>query len=134
MGKLNLKGEFQNQKGEFLLYLILMHFPKKNSFENSSKNDLSFGGDLKIPVGSGLNIDLTINPDFSQVEVDNEIINPSMFEIRMPEKDKFFLQNKDIFQILEQLEQQIPFLPEELVYLEILKENIIQNKILVVLD
>ena len=54
-----------------------------------------------------------MNPDFSQVEVDNEIINLTMFEIRMEEKRQFFLQNKIFFQILEQLEQQILFLQEE---------------------
>ena len=39
-------------------------FPK--DYENkSSFSDFSFGGDAKISVGNGMNLDLTFNPDFS---------------------------------------------------------------------
>lgn len=58
---------------------------------------LSIGGDAKIGITSGLNLDLTINPDFSQVEVDNEIANLSRFELFLPEKRQFFLENADLF-------------------------------------
>jgi len=56
-----------------------------------------FGGDVKIGVTPGLNLDLTVNPDFSQVEVDRQITNLSRFEIFFPERRQFFLENADLF-------------------------------------
>ena len=55
------------------------------------------GGDAKVGIGSGLNLDLTVNPDFSQVEVDEQVINTSRFELFFPERRQFFLENADLF-------------------------------------
>jgi hypothetical protein len=67
-------------------------------YENkSSFSDFSFGGDAKISIGNGMNLDLTLNPDFSQVEVDDQIVNLTRFEINLPEKRQFFIQNSDLF-------------------------------------
>lgn len=55
------------------------------------------GIDAKLAVTSSLNLDLTIHPDFSQVEVDKQVINLSRFELFFPEKRQFFLENSDIF-------------------------------------
>ena len=63
-------------------------------FENNTNfNDLSIGADAKVSVGNGMNLDFTINPDFSQVEVDDQIVNLTRFEINLPDKRKFFIQN-----------------------------------------
>ncbi len=56
-----------------------------------------FGGDAKIGLGPSLNLDLTFNPDFSQVEVDDQVTNLDRFEIFYPEKRQFFLENADLF-------------------------------------
>ena len=40
---------------------------------------------------------MTVNPDFSQVEVDEQITNLTRFEISLPEKRQFFIENSDIF-------------------------------------
>ena len=68
-------------------------------FENGTpkSNFSNFGGDVKIPVGKGMNIDLTFNPDFSQVEVDNFITNLTRFEVSLPERRQFFIDNNDLF-------------------------------------
>ena len=39
-------------------------------FYKSSQYKTAFGADLKIGIGTNLNIDATLNPDFGQVEVD----------------------------------------------------------------
>ncbi len=57
----------------------------------------SFGGDAKIGIGPALNLDLTFNPDFSQVEVDQQVTNLDRFEIFFPERRQFFLENADLF-------------------------------------
>ena len=66
---------------------------------NESKPDFrgGIGGDAKIGITSGLNLDLTLNPDFSQVEVDQQVTNLDRFEIFLPEKRQFFLENADLF-------------------------------------
>ena len=68
-------------------------------FEEGAATDSDFGvgGDAKIAIGSNLNLDLTFNPDFSQVEVDRQVINTTRFEIRFPERRQFFLENADLF-------------------------------------
>ena len=58
---------------------------------------IAYGGDAKIAVGPALNLDLTLNPDFSQVEVDQQVTNLNRFEIFYPEKRQFFLENADLF-------------------------------------
>ncbi|MEL6832595.1 MAG: DUF5916 domain-containing protein [Bacteroidota bacterium] len=60
-------------------------------------NNFNVGGDAKIAVTSGLNLDLTVNPDFSQVEVDRQVINLGRFEVFFPERRQFFLENSDLF-------------------------------------
>ena len=62
------------------------------------KGTFNAGLDAKVAVTSSLNLDLTINPDFSQIEVDQQVTNLSRFSIFLPEKRTFFLENADIFQ------------------------------------
>ncbi|MDX5338402.1 MAG: carbohydrate binding family 9 domain-containing protein [Cyclobacteriaceae bacterium] len=56
-----------------------------------------FGMDAKISLTSSLNLDLTVNPDFSQVEVDRQVTNLDRFELFFPERRQFFLENGDLF-------------------------------------
>jgi hypothetical protein len=70
----------------------------KNFLEGTpTQKDLAIGGDAKIALSSALNLDLTINPDFSQVEVDQQVTNLDRFEIFFPERRQFFLENADLF-------------------------------------
>ncbi len=68
-------------------------------FENNQ--DGQFGGnagiDLKASLSPTLNMDVTINPDYSQVDVDEQITNLDRFELFFPERRKFFLENEDLF-------------------------------------
>ena len=65
--------------------------------QTGADNKFNFGGDAKISLSSSLNLDLTINPDFSQVDVDNQVTNLDRFEIFFPERRQFFLENADLF-------------------------------------
>ncbi|HPF49996.1 MAG TPA: DUF5916 domain-containing protein [Draconibacterium sp.] len=56
-----------------------------------------FGFDVKLGLSSSMNLDLTYNPDFAQVEVDRQIANIDRFELFFPEKRQFFLENSDLF-------------------------------------
>jgi hypothetical protein len=68
-------------------------------FQNGEeqKQSVAFGGDAKIAITSSLNLDLTVNPDFSQVEVDRQVTNLDRFELFFPERRQFFLENADLF-------------------------------------
>ena len=57
----------------------------------------AIGVDAKIAVSPSLNLDLTVNPDFSNVEVDQQVINLTRFEFQFPERRQFFLENSDLF-------------------------------------
>ena len=64
---------------------------------SSRQEEIAVGADAKIAVTSSLNLDLTFNPDFSQVEVDQQQTNLSRFELFFPERRQFFLENEDLF-------------------------------------
>ncbi|MGI8582831.1 MAG: DUF5916 domain-containing protein [Chitinophagaceae bacterium] len=68
-------------------------------FHNNTKVDYkkNIGADAKIALTSSINLDLTVNPDFSQVEVDKQVTNLDRYELFFPEKRQFFLENNDLF-------------------------------------
>jgi len=63
----------------------------------SRLNDL--GLDVKYGVGSGLNLDVTLNTDFAQAEVDEQQVNLTRFPLFFPEKRDFFLENAGLFAV-----------------------------------
>ncbi len=56
------------------------------------------GLDAKIGLTSNFTVDLTVNPDFGQVESDPSVLNLSAFETFYQEKRPFFLEGETIFQ------------------------------------
>jgi hypothetical protein len=64
-----------------------------------TKNEYTYGigGDARIGITNSLQLDLTINPDFSQVEVDRQVTNLSRFSLFFPERRNFFIENSDLF-------------------------------------
>lgn len=62
-----------------------------------TQSKLNAGLDAKVAVTSSLNLDLTVNPDFSQVDVDQQVTNLNRYELFFPEKRQFFLENGDQF-------------------------------------
>ncbi|MDB4965191.1 MAG: hypothetical protein JWN44_880 [Myxococcales bacterium] len=57
----------------------------------------NIGGDIKLGLTPALTLDVTINPDFGQVEADQVVLNLSTFEVFFPEKRPFFLEGVDVF-------------------------------------
>jgi hypothetical protein len=55
------------------------------------------GLDAKIGLSSSLNLDVTLNPDFAQVDVDEQQINLTRFSLFFPERRQFFIENSDLF-------------------------------------
>jgi len=67
-----------------------------NPFATGGETNFNGGADAKIGVTSDLTLDLTINPDFGQVEADPSEVNLSAFETFFPEKRPFFIEGKSI--------------------------------------
>ena len=55
------------------------------------------GVDIKYGLARNFTLDATINPDFGQVEVDQAVLNLTVFETRFPEKRPFFLEAAQMF-------------------------------------
>lgn len=79
---------------------------KVNTFQKEANNPFAdkgrtwlgnLGLDAKIGLSSNFTADLTINPDFGQVESDPSVMNLSAFETFYEEKRPFFLEGKNIF-------------------------------------
>jgi len=82
--------------------IILLPFISGASIEDQENgkptNTNATGGfDAKVALNASLNLDLTVNPDFSQVEVDQQVTNLTRFNIFLPERRAFFLENSDLF-------------------------------------
>ncbi|MBK8946752.1 MAG: carbohydrate binding family 9 domain-containing protein [Ignavibacteriae bacterium] len=69
-----------------------------NPFKKNGREFLGNAGfDAKIGLSNNYTLDLTINPDFGQVEADPSVINLTAFETFYDEKRPFFLEGKNIF-------------------------------------
>jgi hypothetical protein len=66
-------------------------------FATGTSGKLSGGLDGKFGVTSDLTLDLTVNPDFGQVEADPSVVNLTAFETFYPEKRPFFIEGANIF-------------------------------------
>ncbi len=102
----------------------------KDFENNSSESTIKFGGDAKIPIGNSLNLDLTINPDFSQVEVDDQLVNLTRFELFLPEKRQFFIDNSDLFSDFGDAREANPFFSRRIGIASDLEDNTIENPLL----
>lgn len=72
------------------------------TLQTEAETSWEVGGDLKYGITPGITLDLTVNTDFSQVEVDQEQVNLTRFSLFLPEKREFFLENAGVFQFGDQ--------------------------------
>lgn len=63
----------------------------------STKAKINAGFDAKLSLTPSLNLDLTANPDFSQIEVDEQVTNLTRFDVFFPERRTFSLKTMIYF-------------------------------------
>ncbi len=91
--------ETTTQRNLKLLPYVLGGFSKNYERPgDQSKAEHNAGLDLKYSLTPGLTLDATFNTDFAQVEVDDEQVNLTRFDLFFPEKRSFFLENSGIFE------------------------------------
>lgn len=94
----NLKWEKAPESQGHNISIIPYATLRSSMVENStSENAWGVGGDAKIGITPSMNLDLTANPDFSQVDVDQQVTNLTRFNIFFPERRQFFIENGDVF-------------------------------------
>ncbi len=97
MGDMIFEKPLGKSKAPVAIIPYVNAFSGKDFETNTSMNAVNVGGDAKFAIGSSMNLDLTLNPDFSQVEVDQQQTNLTRFEISLPERRQFFIENSDLF-------------------------------------
>jgi len=97
---------------------------------NETSSDFKVGGDAKFTINNSLNLDLTFNPDFSQVEVDQQVTNLTRFEVFLPERRQFFIDNSDLFADFGNSRDANPFFSRRIGIARDLNGNNIENDII----
>lgn len=96
-----IKGVKPKQRFELLPYIVqkaqYIKHDSDDPYYKGNQYRTTLGADFKVSIGSNLNLDGTINPDFGQVEVDPAVLNLSAFETYYDEKRPFFLEGTNIF-------------------------------------
>jgi len=131
MGELVFEEPLGKSRTPFTLipYVNTLHL--RNYTDNRSENQFKVGGDAKIAIGNGMNLDLTVNPDFSNVEVDDIFTNLTRFELRLPERRQFFIDNNDLFDNFgNSFNEARPFFSRRIGLATDTVGNLIQNQII----
>ncbi len=68
-----------------------------NPFETGSEFSGNAGADVRYGLTSALTLNVTVNPDFGQVEADPSSVNLTVFETFFQEKRPFFVEGSNIF-------------------------------------
>ncbi|UCF04639.1 MAG: carbohydrate binding family 9 domain-containing protein [bacterium] len=71
--------------------------PGDDPFRNTSDLDPRLGADIKYGITSNMTLDMTINPDFGQVEQDPSEFNLTAYETYFEEKRPFFIEGANLF-------------------------------------
>ena len=78
-------------------YVITRNRGVARATSTGRQQEQEIGGDLKYGVTSNLTLDLTVNPDFGQVEADPAQLNLTAFENFLAEQRPFFLEGRGVF-------------------------------------
>ncbi|RLD95614.1 MAG: hypothetical protein DRJ29_02315 [Bacteroidetes bacterium] len=96
----------ESRQVEFLPY-VLSSIAKPADGDGYDPLRFNAGLDAKVGISSDYTLDLTINPDFGQVEADPSVLNLTSFETFYEEKRPFFLEGNEIFDF--ELDGDIPY-------------------------
>lgn len=126
---------FERPLGESRMPIALIPYinvlADKDYAADVAQTKFKAGGDAKISIGNGMNLDLTLNPDFSNVEVDDIFTNLTRFEVRLPEKRQFFIDNSDLFENFgNSFNEAKPFFSRRIGLARDTLGNLIQNDII----
>lgn len=73
------------------------HFPSPDPVVKSWSSSVNGGMDVKFGINQAFTLDMTLIPDFGQVQSDNLQLNLSPFEIKYAENRPFFTEGTELF-------------------------------------
>lgn len=76
---------------------IINHYPYNDEDVKDLTYNLSGGMDVKYGLSDAFTLDMTLVPDFSQVQSDNQVLNLSPFEVQFQERRPFFTEGTELF-------------------------------------
>jgi Domain of unknown function (DUF5916) len=105
MQRVSLAGDMRGVEAKFKHTLQIVPFIVGGIQQDYTQNPVikkykpEVGMDAKYTLTSSLTLDFTVNTDFAQVEVDEEQVNLTRFDLFFPEKRPFFLENSGYFTV-----------------------------------
>jgi hypothetical protein len=70
-----------------------------NAYGRDTDRVTEAGLDVRYSVTRNLNLDLSVNTDFAQVEADDQQVNLTRFSLFFPEKRRFFQERRAVFEV-----------------------------------
>ena len=130
MGDMHFERPLGKSRTPFALIPYVNGLALKDFETDVGETDFQIGGDAKISIGNSMNLDITVNPDFSNVEVDAIFTNLTRFEVSLPERRQFFIDNADLFGGFGENDETNPFFSRRIGIAEDTAGNTIENRIL----
>jgi hypothetical protein len=75
----------------------LNHYPYNTSGQKNVTSSINGGMDVKYGISDAFTLDMTLIPDFGQVQSDNRVLNLTPFEVRYNENRPFFTEGTELF-------------------------------------
>jgi hypothetical protein len=73
------------------------HYPYNNPDQKNWTSSINGGMDVKYGISQAITLDMTLIPDFGQVQSDNQVLNLSPFEVKFNENRSFFTEGTELF-------------------------------------
>ena len=73
------------------------HYPSNQKEIKSFTNSVNGGKDLKYGISQSFTLEMSLIPDFRQVQSDNQVLNLSPFEVKYNENRSFFTEGTELF-------------------------------------
>jgi hypothetical protein len=73
------------------------NYPYNTPGKRNTAYNLNGGLDVKYGINESFTLDMTLVPDFGQVQSDNQVLNLSPFEVRFNENRQFFTEGTELF-------------------------------------
>ncbi|MDB4924378.1 DUF5916 domain-containing protein [Mucilaginibacter sp.] len=73
------------------------HYPYNTPGIKNTTNSVNGGMDVKYGINQSFTLDVTLVPDFGQVQSDNKILNLTPFEVKYTENRPFFTEGTELF-------------------------------------
>ena len=105
-GFINQSGVLQGLQGikaplrlSFSPYIstLLSHYPYNTPGVKNGQAAINGGMDVKYGINQSFTLDMTLIPDFGQVQSDNRVLNLTPFEVKFDENRQFFTEGTELF-------------------------------------